>query len=180
MHRSLFRYLLSVSLLVLVLPLCAEVRSTAPVRVRPDLRQMMRRAGMIFAGRVVSIEPLHLATPDQVASVQITLQVEQGIRGARAGEKVCFREWAGLWSAGERYRVGERLMLFLYPPSALGLTSPVGGPAGRFSVDRSGQILLTPAQQQTIRVSPAPVRMGTSRRVPLREFTRALRRMGEE
>ncbi len=180
MHRRLFRYLLAVSLAVFVLPLCAEVGTTAPERVPADLHQMVRRAGMIFAGKVVSIEPLPLASSDQVASVQITVQVEQGIRGPRAGEKVIFREWAGLWMASERYRLGQRLMLFLYPPSSLGLTSPVGGAAGRLSVDGSGQILLTPAQQQTLRALPAPVRAGSRRRVPLRDFTRALRRMGEE
>ena len=30
---------------------------------------------------------------------------------------------------------GERLLLFLYGPSKLGLTSPVAGPPGRFVVD---------------------------------------------
>jgi hypothetical protein len=61
-----------------------------------------------------------------------------------------------LWTRGERYRVGQRLMLFLYAPSALGLTSPVGGRAGEFALDRDGRIVLSATQQQAIRVSPRP------------------------
>ena len=180
MHRSLFRCLLTVWLLCSVLPLCAQLRTAVPSRVPPDLREVARRAETIFSGRVVSIQPLQVASSDQVASVQITLQVEQGIRGAHVGEKLTFREWAGLWSAGARYRVGQRLMLFLYAPSALGLTSPVGGPAGRLPVDGSGRVLLTPAQQQSIQASASPVRIDTSRHIPLQDFVRALRRIGEE
>jgi hypothetical protein len=47
------------------------------------------------------------------------------------------------------YRVGERLMLFLHAPSKLGLTSPVGGSAGRFAIDQVERILLDPVQAQT-------------------------------
>jgi hypothetical protein len=112
--------------------------------------------------------------------VRVTVQVEQGVRGARSGRSVTFSEWAGLWSTGDRYRVGERLVLFLYPPSAIGLTSPVGGSAGRLAVDKSGQILLTPVQQQDIRISPTSSRGGSNRMVRVQEFARALRRMGEE
>ena len=54
------------------------------------------------------------------------------------------KEWAGLWQSGERYRPGERVLLFLYPPSRLGLTSPVANRAGRFEVDRAGRVTLKP------------------------------------
>jgi hypothetical protein len=121
-----------------------------------------------------------VASSDQVASVQVTFQVEQSIRGARAGEKLTFLEWAGLWSAGARYRVGQHLMPFLYAPSALGLTCPVGGAAGRFFVDRSGRVVLSQIQQQAIRVLPAPIRIDTRLPLSLRDFARAIQRMDEE
>ena len=35
-------------------------------------------------------------------------------------------------------------MLFLYPPSKVGLTSPVGGGAGRFRVDPQGNVIVEP------------------------------------
>jgi hypothetical protein len=104
--------------------------------------------------------------------------VEQGIRGARAGEHFSFREWVGLWSGADRYRVGQRMMLFLYTPSPLGLTSPVGGGAGRLSIDASGGVRLSPTQQQSIQVSQTPDVRG--RRVPVRDLVRAIRLMSEE
>jgi hypothetical protein len=181
MHWSLLRCLLILFLMACAATVCAEVRTAAPMRtLPPDLNEMTHRAGMIFMGKVLRVEPVRVASSDEVASIQITFQVEQGVRGARNGQTVSFREWAGLWTRGARYRVGQRLMLFLYAPSSLGLTSPVGGRAGKFAVDRAGQILLSPQQQQAIRALPKPVRINVNRPVPLREFTRVVRRMREE
>jgi hypothetical protein len=64
------------------------------------------------------------------------------IRGVREGHSLEVREWAGLWNSGERYRVGERVVRFLYPLSRLGLTSPVGGALGRFDVTSQQEIVL--------------------------------------
>ena len=179
MHRVLFRCLLCVCLAFSSSTLIAQVRPEAPIRKTAELGRIVRQSGMIFAGRVVSIQLDGVSASGRIASVQITVQVEQGVRGTTAGQNLTFREWGGLWSAGERYRVGQRVLLFLYPPSALGLTSPVGGSAGRYQIDRSGQIRLTSEPQGTVR-HPGSVASGASRMVPVREFARALRRMAEE
>jgi hypothetical protein len=146
----------------------------------PNLQQVTRRAGTIFAGKVTSITPIRATASDQVESVEVTFQVEQAIRGVRVGQMLSIREWAGLWSPGERYHVGERLMLFLYAASKIGLTSPVGGPAGRLAVDKDGRVQLSRLQAQGARAMPAPVRIDSDRRAPLRDFTRAVRRMALE
>jgi len=112
--------------------------------------------------------------------VQVTFQVEQAIRGVRVGQTLSIREWTGLWSSGERYHLGERLMLFLYAPSKIGLTSPVGGPAGRFTVDKEGRVQLSRLQAQAVRVMVPQIRIDPDHRVPMRDFTRALRRMAVE
>jgi hypothetical protein len=70
----------------------------------------------------------------------VTFQVEHALRGTTTGQNLTIHEWAGLWNTKERYRVGERVLLFLYPPSKLGLTSPVAGPMGRFAIDPQGRI----------------------------------------
>lgn len=176
MHSTLCRCLLF--LCVAVLPLSGQDRTSPPVRQPPNLPQVTRRAGLIFAGTVTSITPVRATGSPQVESVQVTFHVEQAVRGARIGQSLSIREWTGLWSSGERYHVGERLMLFLYPPSKIGLTSTVGGPAGRFAVDRNGRVQLNPMQQQMARSSP--IRIQTRRLVPLREFTRAVRRLTQE
>jgi hypothetical protein len=93
-----------------------------------NLRQMNRNSGFIFdrirPNRVVGRTSSRI---DTVPTVQITFRVERAIRGTRSGQVLTIREWAGLGSSGERYRKGERLLLFLYTLSKLGLTSSVGG-----------------------------------------------------
>jgi hypothetical protein len=89
-----------------------------------------RAAGAIFSGTVISIAR-HPATQGQaVETVAITFHVENAIRGATPGEDLTISQWIGLWSGGQRYRVGERVLLFLYPPSKLRLTSCVAGGMG--------------------------------------------------
>jgi hypothetical protein len=177
MHSTLCRCLL---ILFLVLPLSAQVPPSRTLPLPPSLRQITQRAGTIFAGKVTSITPVRAIASDQIESVQVTFQVEQAIRGARMGQTLTIREWAGLWSWGERYQVGERLMLFLYSPSKIGLTSPVAGSAGRFRIGKDGQIQLSPQQAQTAPVMSASVPIGRDGRVPLREFMRAVRRWAQE
>src|ERR671931_152325 len=110
MHRSLCTCLLLLSVLAPGNLLCAQVHDGQVLVARLTFHQMARTAATIFAGRILSIHPVRAASTAAIASVEITVQVEQGIRGARTGQTLIFREWAGLWEAGERYRVGERLV----------------------------------------------------------------------
>jgi hypothetical protein len=94
---------------------------------------------MIFSGTALRVE--HLAAESGgVASTRITFRVQTAIRGVRAGQVIAIREWDGLWNSGERYRAGERVLLFLFPKSRLGLTSPVGGRLGRYRVDSAWRV----------------------------------------
>lgn len=105
---------------------------------------LIRNSGYIFSGTVKAVERIEPRDRNSVAVMRVTFQIEQGLRGVRKGQKLTIREWVGLWQSGERYRVGERVMLFLYPPSKLGLTSPVGNGAGRFRVDPQGNVVVGP------------------------------------
>ena len=100
----------------------------------PGLGLLARHSGVIFSGAVVRVEHLSSDTAGTVPTTQITFRVQTAIRGVRPGQVIQIREWEGLWNSGERDRPGERVLLFLYPASRLGLTSPVGG-LGRFRVD---------------------------------------------
>jgi hypothetical protein len=86
MRRSPLNGLLWVFLLFMVQPLSGQQRTIASSSVPANLCEVTARAATIFVGRVISIKPMPPASSDQVGCVQITLQVEQGIRGARAGE----------------------------------------------------------------------------------------------
>ncbi len=130
---------------------------SSPYSQRPP--SLTRSSGYIFAGTVKSVDRV---TPkgDAVATVQISFHVDQAMRGVRTGQTLSIREWAGLWESGERYRPGERVLLFLYPPSKLGLTSPVQGLLGRFRIGPDGQVVVDPRQ-----ISFRPPRAGVRERV---------------
>lgn len=146
-----------------------------------NLRQLTRSSGYIFDGTVLSVERDAQTEPGGVATVQVTFRVEQAIRGTRNRDTLTIREWAGLWTAGERYRPGERLLLFFYSPGKLGLTSPVGGPLGRMEVDSGGSVVLENERLAALSLNPgllAPVR--GKRRVTTRALALAIQTAGSE
>lgn len=95
------------------------------------------------------------------------------MRGTSAGQSLTIHEWAGLWMRGERYRVGENVLLFLYAPSKLGLSSPVAGPLGRFALDSQGKIVMSPLH---IAVFSADLDLGGRNAVPYSDLAVAVRR----
>jgi hypothetical protein len=136
------RNVLTACLLALVLvhlPLSAQNQ--------PDLRQLARDAGIIFSGAVEKVERVAPA-PGDVGTVRITFRVAEALRGASRGQVLTISEWDGLWHAGDRYRVGERLLLFLYAPSdGLGLTTTVAGDQGRIRAADSTLTMAAVARQ---------------------------------
>jgi hypothetical protein len=140
-------------------------------------RQLVHSAGTIFAGRVVFIG--HAASPlrPNPACTTVTFQVENAIRGASRGQNLTIHEWAGLWRSGERYRVGERVLLFLYSPSKLGLTSPVAGAMGKFMMDSRGQVVMGAQHVATFAGDPI---LGGKAVVSYAEFALAVRRFMRE
>jgi hypothetical protein len=146
------------------------------------LPQITSIAGIIFSGHVTFVgragSRLSSTSGQNTASTTITFQVEEALRGTTTGQNLTIHEWAGLWNTKERYRVGERVMLFLYPPSRLGLTSPVAGPMGRFAIDPHGRIKMN--LQNISAVAADPV-IGGKKLIPYNDFFHAVRRAsGEE
>ena len=109
--------------------------AAAPESTEAALEEMAGRAGVIFAGEVMAVRhPQGFAGSPQDAAegmVEVEFQVDVAVEGVAEGSRFVLREWAGLWAGGvERYRVGQRLMLFLHAPDAHGVTSPVDGMDG--------------------------------------------------
>jgi hypothetical protein len=113
---------------------------------------LTQKAGFIFSGTVMSVAKVQPKSQNEVATVQITFRVDQAVRGVSSRQILTIREWAGLWDSGDRYRRGEQVLLFLYQPSRLGLTSPVHGNYGRFKLDGSGKIMLNAARLQALQI----------------------------
>ena len=122
---------------VLLASTCAFSQAQrAAIPKTPSWQVLARMSGMIFSGEVVQVN-----RSASSGTTHITFRVETAIRGVRRGEIVQIHEWSPLWNAGERYATGEHVLLFLYPRSKLGLTSPVRGKDGRFAVNSRGQVL---------------------------------------
>jgi hypothetical protein len=140
-----------------------------------------RAAGAIFRGTVISVERRAPSRPNQLGTVEIAFHVDEGLKGVKTGSTFRVREWIGLWTSRDRYRVGERVALFLYPPSLLGLTSPVGGDAGRYPIDDRGRITLDPpGRTSSSAVSTSGKNPAPPTRFTHQEFRRAVRRALEQ
>jgi len=114
----------------------------------PQWRQMSRRAGMIFAGTVLttatSVMTTQTAATERTLSgaipaVQLSFRVDEAIAGVDRGQILTIHEWAGAWSMHRPMTRGQHILIFLYPLSRLGLTSPVGGSVGQVALDPSGK-----------------------------------------
>ena len=117
-------------------PACSADAQLIP-QTNPDteaaLHDMARLAGVIFAGRVISLRR-RAGTAGAAGSVEIEFSVENAIRGV-AGSTYTLREWAGLWPAGdEPFRVGQRYLMLLHAPGASGLSSPIRGADGAIPI----------------------------------------------
>ena len=142
-----------------------------------NLRHLTQASGKIFSGTVTSISRKHAANSPVLDTVAITFHVENAIRGVLPDESLTITQWMGLWSSGQRYRVGERVLLFLYPQSKLGLTSCVDASLGRFRVDATGRVLLSTQQLSAFFKDPV---LGGKSRLRLSDFALAVRQASEE
>ena len=121
----------------------------------PQWKQMSRASGMIFAGKILAIEPLPPSAKRPLALVMVSVRVERAIAGVQQGQVVTFREWASASSLHRSLRSGQRVLLFLYLPGRLGLTSPAGASAV-VALDATGRNLVLPRKlppQRTVSVS---------------------------
>jgi hypothetical protein len=153
----------------LLLPAIFAVAQRRPGALVDNVNQFARSSGYIFSGTVLKIQRT-TAGQNAVAFTQITFRVDEAIQGVRSRKIFTIREWSGLWDSGERYRPGERVLLFLYPVSKLGFTSPVGGPLGRFAVDHAGKIHINGPQRQSLSSNRPHSQFAGRSRVSPREF----------
>jgi hypothetical protein len=138
----MLRARLTLTLLVLTLalqPLRAQTASS-PVG-QPWMDRLARPAGMIVSGTVIRVQ-----RESEHTSVRVTFRVDDAVRGCATGDTVEILEWAGWWAHADRYRRGEKLLLFLYARNGEGLTSPVAGDLGVIRLNGRGALQLSSAQ----------------------------------
>src|SRR5919204_1526039 len=166
---SLIRLLLLCCLLSSV---SAESLPSENAQLPPSFRPLIQRSGYIFAGTVLAVEnPSPL--PNEIPIVRVTFHVDEAIRGFRQGQTLTIREWSGSWNSSGRYHRGQRLLLFLYSPNKLGLTSPVTNNSAQFELNTTGDNLLNGHQMPA---QPSRLDFHRSRNVlPRNNFIEALR-----
>jgi hypothetical protein len=71
--------------------------------------QVARAAGMIFSGTVTKIERRPATAAQSVETVAVTFRIENAVRGVTPGQDLTITQWIGLWSSGQRYRLGSVL-----------------------------------------------------------------------
>jgi len=133
---------------------------------------------MIFAGTVLTtagqtVAPETTATerlaPGTTPAVQLSFHVDEAIAGVDRGQILTIREWAGAWSRQRPMSKGQHFLIFLYPPSRLGLTSPVGGSLGLVALDASGQNVSNVARNWEAQTPDAPKPAAATAIVPREE-----------
>lgn len=145
--------------------------------VPPDtlaLQRLAHSAGIIFAGRVISVAGDASSSGQSVRSATTIFRVEHAFRGSSPGQSLRVQEWAGLRNSLEHYRVGQHVLLFLYSPGRLGLTSPVAGAMGRFAIDAEDMIVINPQHRQAFSTDPI---LGGKAAVSYADFARALQHL---
>jgi hypothetical protein len=129
----------------------------------PQWKQLSRRAGIIFAGTVLTGAKQNVTTqtaatdqaaPGAVPAMELSFRVDQAIAGVERGQVLTIHEWAGAWSMHRPMSKGQRILILLYPPSRLGLTSPVGGSLGQIALDPSGKNVSEHMRRTAAAVSP--------------------------
>jgi hypothetical protein len=147
----------------------------------PEWKQLSRAAGKVFAGTVLGTEAS--ATKDRaIPTIEVKFRVDRAIAGVHPGEVLTIREWAGAWSRQRELRPGQHVLLFLYPPSRLGMTSPVGGPLGQLALSGKGEVMAPPAHvpvvspRSALPVPPLPVPATAIRLDQLERAIRAARK----
>ena len=94
--------------------------------------------------------------PGTTPAVQLSFHVDEAIAGVERGQVLTIHEWAGAWSMHRPMSKGQHFLIFLYPPSRLGLTSPVGGSLGQVALDASGQNVSNLSNDARNRDAPKP------------------------
>ena len=97
----------------------APTSAGVPAGVSAVLVDLASRAAVIFTGQVLAVTPA-------AGVVDIRFQIDNPIRNCPQNGDYVVREWAGLWTAHpNRYRVGQRVLLFLTARGAAGMSAPV-------------------------------------------------------
>jgi hypothetical protein len=104
-----------------------------------NLNELTAGAGCVVHGRIAEVRSGVHPDYNHIAVTFVTLEVVEALKGEAAG-RITFMQFAGATQGRAhnyhlpKYTAGEEVVLFLYPASRYGFTSPVGEGQGKFLV----------------------------------------------
>jgi len=98
-----------------------------------NLKELSSTADRIFTG-ICTDSTESFDNKSKVNFIKYTFKVSENIKGVKGKSEVTFKQWKPL-SNEANYETGKKYIIFLYPNSPLGLTSPVGYLQGLFDVN---------------------------------------------
>ena len=101
-----------------------------------NLDEITDSADRVFAGTCEKTEEIEKDPISNLRVVRYTFKVIEGIIGVNSDE-IVFTQWKPT-TIDAGYVAGEKYIVFLYPNSRLGLTSPVGYMQGKFLIEKVG------------------------------------------
>lgn len=104
-----------------------------------NLEEITTAADRIFTGTCINKEEIEEDSESGLSVIKYTFKITQGLKGTGDKEKISFKQWQPL-IRGASYTLGKKYVLFLYPNSKKGLTSPVGLAQGQFDIEQRGVI----------------------------------------
>jgi hypothetical protein len=114
---------------------------SSPAQPPLSLQEMVAASGFIFSGKVINLQS---ARDDATGFIvtYATVAVQDAVRGV-TGDHFIFKQYGGSYQGlnvfvadMSYFSVGEEVVAFLYPISALGLTSPLGVAEGKWAIER--------------------------------------------
>ena len=102
-----------------------------------NLEEITFASDRIFTGICTGAEEIEDDPESKLSVVQYTFKITEAIKGLQEKEEITFKQWKPT-TDGASYEIGEKYILFLYPNSERGLTSPVGFLQGQFEVEKKG------------------------------------------
>ncbi len=106
-----------------------------------SLPQMIAASGFVFSGKVVKVWSERDPASGFIVT-NSTVAVEDAVRGV-GKDHFTFKQYGGSYNGlnvfvadMSYFTEGEEVMVFLYPASVLGLTSPIGVSEGKLTVER--------------------------------------------
>lgn len=103
-----------------------------------NLKEIVDASGIIFTGNCTSSEDIENDVESKLPVIKYTFKITECIKG-ECNKEITFKQWQPT-TKSTNYEVGKKYVLFLYPKSERGLTSPVALEQGSFEITKKGLI----------------------------------------